>query len=440
MLRRAVRVMIAAGALATLAPIASLPVEAQASRIDRERGHVMLRALRKDIEQHYYDSTYRGIDLEARIAKTAAGIDSADSLQEIFAHLAQLTLEFGDSHTLFVPPATTTTVDYGWEMKMVGDTCFVSHVRPKSDAAAQGLHLGDQVLSVNGYQPTRQNFAQLLYVFGVLRPQRGLRIVVRSPGGTPRQLDIASRVRQRPRVLDLTGQDGGRDIWALLGEAEEDARRNRSRTWTIGDDVFLWRLPSFMMSRHLIRDAMKPARDRTVLILDLRGNGGGRVKSLNELLGRFYEKDVTVATARGRYASLDFGAKGTGKDAYTGKLIVLVDAESASAAEIFARTVQLTRRGIVIGDRTAGMVQMSGFHTYQFGAATVFTYGMNLANAEIIMPDGGNLENTGVVPDEEIRPTSADIAAGRDPALARALELAGKSFSPSDAGDLIAER
>lgn len=70
----------------------------------------------------------------------------------------------------------------------------------------------------------------------------------------------------------------------------------------------------------------------------------------------------------------------------------------------------------------------------------MFTYGLNLANAEVIMPDGANLEKAGVVPDEAIRPTAADLAAGRDPVLARALELAGKSYSPSEAGELIAER
>ena len=400
----------------------------------------MLRMLRRDLEEQYYDPTYRGTDLDTRVAKAAAGIDTAGSLQEIFAHLAQLTLELGDSHTLFMPPTTTTTVDYGWEMKMVGDTGFVSWVRPKSDAHAQGLQPGDQVVSVNGYQPTRQNFAQLLYVFNVLRPQPGLRIIVKSPTGRPRQVDVAARVRQRRRVLDLTGQDGGRDIWTLVREGEADALRNRSHTWTIDDDAYLWRLPSFMIHRNLIRDAMKPTRGRTTVILDLRGNGGGRVKSLTELLGRFYEEDVTVATLRGRSDTTQLVARGTGKNAYTARLIVLVDAESASAAEMFARTVQLTKRGTVIGDRTAGMVQQSRYHSHQSGGATVFTYGMNLANAEVIMPDGANLEKAGVLPDEEIRPTAADLAAGRDPVLARALELAGKSYSPSEAGELIAER
>ena len=77
MLRRAMRAVVATGVLAALAPIASVPAEAQASRIERERGHIMLRMLRRDIEEQYYDPTYRGIDLYARVAKAAAGICSA---------------------------------------------------------------------------------------------------------------------------------------------------------------------------------------------------------------------------------------------------------------------------------------------------------------------------------------------------------------------------
>jgi C-terminal processing protease CtpA/Prc len=52
------------------------------------------------------------------------------------------------------------------------------------------------------------------------------------------------------------------------------------------------------------------------------------------------------------------------------------------------------------------------------------------------MPDGGKLENTGVVPDYVVLPTGEDIAAGNDPALARALTLLGVPFTPKQAGAL----
>jgi carboxyl-terminal processing protease len=115
---------------------------------------------------------------------------------------------------------------------------------------------------------------------------------------------------------------------------------------------------------------------------------------------------------------------------------VLVDSKSGSASEIFARTVQLTGRGIVIGDRTSGSVMRSRHHPHRSGAETVVTYGVSVTTADVVMPDGGRLEGRGVVPDEVVLPTTADIAAGRDPVLARALKLAGVTISPGAAGSL----
>jgi carboxyl-terminal processing protease len=126
-------------------------------------------------------------------------------------------------------------------------------------------------------------------------------------------------------------------------------------------------------------------------------------------------------------------AKGHGDQIFKGQLVVLVDGESASAAELFARLVQLEKRGTVIGDRSAGADMQSLTYPLQLGVDKVIYYGVNITRADVIMADGQSLEHVGIMPDELILPTAADMAAGRDPVLARATALVGIKLDPEKA-------
>jgi carboxyl-terminal processing protease len=131
-------------------------------------------------------------------------------------------------------------------------------------------------------------------------------------------------------------------------------------------------------------------------------------------------------------------AKGR-KDAFAGRIVVLIDSGSASASEVTARVMQIEKRGTVVGDRSAGAVMTSRFFTHTlgqdlYGIGSVAFFGTSITVADLRLADGRSLEKVGVTPDETVLPTGADLAAGRDPALARAITLLGGTMTAEQAG------
>ncbi len=125
--------------------------------IDRERARQMLSNIAADIRRYYYDPDLRGFDFDARVREADARIQKAADLGQALAIVAWAIDGLDDSHTYFIPPPRTFRHDYGWRMQMVGEHCYVTHVRPKSDAEAKGLTPGDEILSVNRFGDSLTN-------------------------------------------------------------------------------------------------------------------------------------------------------------------------------------------------------------------------------------------------------------------------------------------
>jgi C-terminal processing protease CtpA/Prc len=179
------------------------------------------------------------------------------------------------------------------------------------------------------------------------------------------------------------------------------------------------------------------ARKHKALVLDLRENPGGAVSTLERMLGSVFDHDLKIADRIGRKELKPQMAKTRGNDTFDGKLVVLIDSGSASAAELFARMVQLEKRGTVVGDRSSGSVMESRRYSETQGANTKILYAFSVTDADLIMKDGKSLEHVGVVPDEVVLPTARDLAEGKNPALVRAAELAGVHLEPAQAGKMF---
>ena len=145
---------------------------------------------------------------------------------------------------------------------------------------------------------------------------------------------------------------------------------------------------------------------------------------------------VTIVTEKGRERETTETSK-PAKEPFSGRIIAIVDSESGSAAEIYARLLQIEKRGTVLGDRTSGAVMTSRIFPHQAGIGQVAQFFTSITIGDVRMSDGSSLERTGVQPDELLLPTAVDLAAERDPVLARAVALAGGSLTAAAAGKLF---
>jgi carboxyl-terminal processing protease len=140
----------------------------------------------------------------------------------------------------------------------------------------------------------------------------------------------------------------------------------------------------------------------TSLLIDLRGNSGGLVDPCVSLAGDFLEPGALVVTMTDSDGDEIESRARRGCD-YDFPVALLVDARTASAAEVFAGCLQAHGRAVVVGERTYGKCGVQRVVTLEDGTPVYATV------AKLTVPGGRLVPGRGVEPDLP-RP-SRDVAA-----------------------------
>ena len=204
-------------------------------------------------------------------------------------------------------------------------------------AAEAGLRKGDVILSIDGESMKGKDNA---YVSEHLRGDAGttFELKIRRPStGKEMRFKITRRSIQMPAVPYYGVQQGGIGYIKLNEFTENSAK--------------------------IVRNAFIDMRHQQIkgLILDLRNNVGGSELEAANLVNIFVPKGVTVVSNRGKLKRANHDYKTTSEPIDTViPIVVMVNGNSASAAEIVTGALQDMDRAVVLGTKTygKGLVQM----------------------------------------------------------------------------------
>lgn len=378
------------------------------------------------INDSYHDASLNGVDwlsVGTRYKAEALAAKDDDTFWDI---LDRMTGELKDAHTRVDSPRQVQlrkrdeTISMGFTFAPVEGRLAVTLVNPNSDAWWAGVRPGMTLVNIGG-EPASVAYERLIAETRKDSTDRSrhLRAVRRLLTG-----DEGSSVDFTFERSDATRFD------AHLSRRKFDTRAVavyrvlpsgfgylRFTQWTLG-----------VMPRAL--EGLESLAKTPGIVIDLRGNPGGSVHAVNAMLERFFPDKTELGrstTRNGQPISMLFGAveiiklrnvvEGN-KDAYRGPVVILTNAQSASGSELFAGTMQAVGRAVVVGEPSCGC--LLGFLGY-----TRIPGGGELAYSEVgfVMANGQRIEGEGVIPNDPVATTIADLQLSRDRALEEAQNL-----------------
>lgn len=220
----------------------------------------------------------------------------------------------------------------GVQFNILEDTLLIIQPVTGGPSERQGILAGDRIINVNDTA-----------IAGVKMSREEIMRRLRGPKGTVVRLGI-----KRPGVNGLSYFNVTRD---KIPVTTVDA------AYMVTSTIGLIRFSSFGATTHdEVVAAIDKLRSRGMkdLILDLTQNGGGYLNAAADIASEFLPKGDLIVYTKGRNVPNQTFRSSGGKAFQEGRVVVLIDEYSASAAEILSGAIQDQDRGLVVGRRSYG--------------------------------------------------------------------------------------
>ncbi|WP_304457786.1 S41 family peptidase [Alicyclobacillus sendaiensis] len=344
----------------------------------------------------------------------------ASTRQDFERLMRRIVAKLGNRHTWF-RDALTVRGGLGLRLRRLRESWYVV------ESAHEAVRPGAAVVTLNERTPAEWMDEASPYMRSQderLREEEWQRVIPTLVDGNSWALELGDGLRRRTVTIPR-----------MLPDSRKEMPEGR---WLVPDRLAYLRMPSFANPAYEEAAVgwLMRVSNADALVVDVRGNTGGATptKLLRALMERpwpwwtEFAADVGLLWRRsggeGQFAILPEGRgawwrpphEKPGEPVFRGRLVVLVDRTTASAAEDFVMPLLVTKRAVVIGETTAGstgqpvICQRAGFS-------------MGVGAIRASLPDGRAFENVGLRPDVWVDMSPEDLSSGRDPALALALEL-----------------
>jgi len=273
---------------------------------------------------------------------------------------------------------------------------LIAEIFPNSPASGSGLKRGDRIVGVDGQDVSGLAVADIASL-------------IRGQPGTMVKLRVQRQSAQQP--LEYTMRRALVQVDQVIGRQVPNAPIGYLKIRSFGDSTMV----------DQVLGILDQGRQRGLRgwVVDLRGNPGGSLQAVLLSAGGFFDASHSVMGYQ-----VDRQRHQTALEipqplnlVNNAALVVLVDRDSASGAEIFAAALQEAKVATLVGTRTAGNVGVAT--QVQLADGSV----LQVTEQRFVSPSGAALDGVGVTPDVIVEMTEDDLENDRDPQLGKALEL-----------------
>lgn len=289
--------------------------------------------------QHFDENAIRKVQM-AQMAIASLYVDSVDE-GKVAEDAIRGMLEKLDPHSSYSTPKEVKEMNeplagnfegIGVQFNMVDDTLLVIQPVTNGPSEKVGIIAGDRIVTVNDSA-----------IAGVKMSREEIMRRLRGPKNTKVKLGVVRR--------------GISDILYFTVKRDKIPVKSIDAVYMIRPGIGYVRIGSFGATTYKeFVDALTQLKEEGMkdLILDLQDNGGGYLQAAVDISNEFLQRgDMIVYTKGRRVPAYDYVAKGNGMF-LDGKVVVLINEYTASAAEIVTGAIQDQDRGMVVGRRSFG--------------------------------------------------------------------------------------